>query len=113
MKKIFKYELYPLKMKMHLELPKGADILTVQMQRDKAVIWAIVDPENANEDYHFICFGTGQENLEDTINTYYMKYIGTFQQDNGYLVLHLFLDILKSYPSKQRKRKVACKCQKQ
>lgn len=71
-----------------VQMPKDAEILTIQTQNDTPCIWALVNPENANESRHFEVYGTGH-------NIYYemgidRKYIGTFQLHGGSLVFHLF-----------------------
>jgi len=69
-------------------MPKDAEILTIQTQRDKPYIWALVNPENEKELRHFEIYGTGHDiNDEEGINR---KYINTFQLYNGSYVFHLF-----------------------
>jgi len=69
----------------HIEMPKGAEILTVQNQSAVGTIWAIVNPEAPKEIRTFCIQGTG--NPFELID---YKYIGTFQQMGGALVWHLF-----------------------
>lgn len=66
-------------------MPKGAKVLTVQMQAGSPVIWAIVDPESELVDRRFRLLGTGQH-FDDWGD--YVQYVGTFQ-DGGF-VGHLF-----------------------
>ena len=47
MKTIFKKTLFLDKGTQDVEFPKGAEILTAQMQNGQACIWAIVDPKAA------------------------------------------------------------------
>lgn len=70
---------------VHLEMPVGAEILCVQMQRDKPCLWAEVEPFNPIEKRSFMIVGTGHE-IEFTNG----KYIGTFQMHGGGLVFHLY-----------------------
>jgi len=87
MKTIYKYEI-PVDDNIRLELPKGAEILSVQEQYGKPCIWAIVDPEKEVEGRLFELLGTGHNiKASEIINR---KYIGTFQLYNGALVFHLF-----------------------
>lgn len=58
MKRIFKYAI-PIADEFELELPKGAEILTFQIQYEQPVIWAIVDPDAEKEKRHFNLYGTG------------------------------------------------------
>ena len=81
---------YPVLIKDHftLELPVGAEILTVQTQRGTPHLWARVDSETEEETRYFRLSGTGHPLGEDYIRI--INYIGTFQMENGALVFHLF-----------------------
>ena len=69
-----------------LEMPKGAQILTIQMQGDSPQLWAMVDPKVEHELRRFVTYGTGHPipNSDD------LTYISTIQGYNGALVFHLF-----------------------
>lgn len=68
-----------------IEMPKGAQILTVQTQDGQGCIWAIVNPNEERQNRYFRLFGTGHPfDLLD------YQHIGTFQMRNGALVWHLF-----------------------
>ena len=67
------------------EMPKGAEILTVQTQRENPVMWVLANPENELEVRSFRLAGTGHPITEENL-----KYIGTFQLFGGDLVGHLF-----------------------
>lgn len=69
-----------------VEMPKGAKILSIQKQYDKAVVWAIVNPKHSFRKYTFHTFGTGFE-MEDYEKKHY-DYITTLQ--DGFLVWHIF-----------------------
>jgi hypothetical protein len=69
-----------------LEMPKGAEILTVQIQNDKPYIWALVDENSPIEERNFIVLGTGHSFMLSKNSVY----IGTFQEAGGRLVWHLF-----------------------
>lgn len=80
---------YPIKVTdwQFVDMPKGAKILTVQMQHETPCIWAMVDPQvNPYVARKIHIYGTGHE-IPDTLN---LDYIGTFQMHDGYLVLHAF-----------------------
>ena len=64
-------------------LPKGAKILSVQLQDEQPYFWALIDPESPREIREFRVFGTGHE-----IDDEWHKYHATFQQ--GPFVWHLF-----------------------
>jgi len=84
--KIFKY---PIEASDYfsLDLPKGAKILTVQVQHEMPFIWALVNPNVSKEMRHFKVAGTGH-NIDEHPDA--LIYIGTFQLSNGALVFHLF-----------------------
>ena len=71
-----------------IEMPKGARILTVQVQDGEPYIWAIVNPDNDTEVRGFRLAGTGHQ--LNTMGFTDMVYIGTFQLYDGGLVFHLF-----------------------
>jgi hypothetical protein len=81
---IWKYEVFP--GGFNLEIPEGAQILTVQVQGSKIYLWAIVDPEKDKELRSFVVHGTG----EPIVGIKEKNYIGTFQLHYGFLVYHLF-----------------------
>lgn len=83
MKTIRKYELEPGKTQS-IWMPGYANVLDVQLQDGKPVLWALVDPTIPNEERRFQLVWTDEEmsNLE------YAGYISTFQA--GSMVWHLF-----------------------
>lgn len=91
MKKIFKYPLEMEEATTKIEMPKYAEILTVQVGRDGPCLWAIVDPEEEKEEITLKIYATGEEldEEEDTLNSQRI-YIGTFQQTYGEHVWHVF-----------------------
>jgi len=84
MRKIYKYPLL-LTDPIDLALPRGAQVLTVQMQRGSPQMWALVDPGAGMESRRFRLLGTGI-----AFNETGLRYINTFQMREGRLVLHLF-----------------------
>ena len=80
MEKIYKYPL-ALEDKQTIEMPIGSQILCVQTQ--------------FNQPYIEI-YGTG-ESITNPFPSY-LKYIGTFQINNGHEVYHVFLNELVSVP---------------
>lgn len=85
MKTIWKYELETLDL-FGLDMPRGAEVLTVQMQKGKPCLWAVVDTGNDKENRTFAIHGTGH----DVNNADSKKYIGTYQLMGGDLVFHMF-----------------------
>lgn len=84
MKAIWKYSL-GMTDKQTIEMPAGAEILCVQEQLKRPCVWAAVESTAPMESRTFFIVGTGHE-LPD----FNAKYIGTWQEQNGYLVWHLF-----------------------
>jgi len=85
MRSVYKYQLQ-VKTKQSVYLPKGAQILSVQPQRDQVCIWALVDT-NADPfplDIHI--YGTGHE-MPEGAN---FRHLDTFQLENGALIFHVF-----------------------
>ena len=69
-----------------LEMPAGAEILSVQIQNGVPQLWAVVD-ENAKKVFRtFYVRGTGHS----TDGLEHAKFVGTFQMCSGALVFHLF-----------------------
>ena len=82
MKTIFKYRV-ELSEGFDFWVPKGAEFLCVQTQRDSAQMWFRVDPNGEKERRSFAVHGTGH----DVPGGFYR---GTFQMHGGALVFHLF-----------------------
>ena len=95
MSRIFKYEMVPredligVHPEIHVEMPRGAEILHVDAQGDRMFVWAIVVPEQPLARYSFIVLPTGGEvtwPLRD------IPHIGTLLMRGGSLVFHVFGD---------------------
>lgn len=91
MKTIWKFKVEPSEDFM-LDMPKGAEILSVQTQFGEAQMWAVVDPEAPKEKRRFCVHGTGHKMCDDIV-----RFIGTFQPSGpmmnfarGTLIFHLF-----------------------
>jgi hypothetical protein len=71
--------------RFELKMPKGAEILSLQLQGSdpEPFIWALVDPHNGDAERLFQIVGTGHEEV-----TKYHHYIGTYQE--GRFVWHVF-----------------------
>lgn len=89
---IFKYILGLIDIQ-NVELPVGAEILSVQTQNDLPCLWALVNPEWKKETVRIEIFGTG--NPIPNIDNGSRKFISTFQMYNGRLVYHVFKRIDK------------------
>lgn len=68
-----------------LYIPKGGEVLTVQIQGATPCMWVLVNPKAEIEIRTFSIVGTGHP-----IKYNLGKYIGTFQLLGGSLVFHIF-----------------------
>lgn len=88
MKTIHKYGI-GVRDQMTIEMPVGAEIISIQLQGSNICIWAIVDEEESMTVLrHFKIFGTGHDiNSIDAL-----KYLSTVQEptDSGAFVWHVF-----------------------
>ncbi len=84
---IWKYPV-PIQDRFDLTLPKGAKILTIQIQYDQLQLWALVNPGADQETRHFRLTETGHPIIKTNL-----VYISTVQQ--GQYVWHIF-EIVKS-----------------
>ena len=82
--KIYKYPL-DLADQQTISMPEGAEMLSVGLQRDRIVLWAMVNLEMANRDYIFRIVGTGNDVPEN------LQYLGTVQQST--YAWHIFLEV--------------------
>lgn len=71
-----------------VEMPEGAKVLCVQMQRGQPCMWAEVDVTAAKVNRSFSVFTTGWERS----NRYQGAYIGTVQTESD-LVFHFYQDL--------------------
>jgi hypothetical protein len=82
-----------------IELPFYAEMLTIQEQRDKLVMWCIVDTEDELEPRTFHVVGTGNPMPEPEWEEWpiMLAYVSTVQTKGGRLVWHVFLEIEGSW----------------
>jgi hypothetical protein len=86
MKTIYKNELQLLDEQI-ITIPFGAEILTVQTQRETPCLWFLVDPnEGRLQEIKIAIHGTGHIIHEPR----FKKYLGTFQLQGGSFVGHAF-----------------------
>lgn len=71
-----------------LLMPRGAEVLSVQMQGGDPQLWALVDETAPTESRAFSTYGTVKPmpDLPDIIG----RFIGTYQTHGGALVFHVF-----------------------
>jgi hypothetical protein len=85
MRTIYKYPLELVDLQT-LELPAGAELLTVQMQDGRPCLWAEVATSAPARPRTIAIYGTGNPIPGDAE----IEYIGTFQMHGGALVFHAF-----------------------
>lgn len=83
---IFKYE-FDIADHVEISMPRGAEVLAVQLQHGVPCVWARVDPSEEGEIRRFRIFGTGHDLPGLTWNG---RYVSTFQTHGGALVWHLY-----------------------
>lgn len=82
--RIWKYDL-PIADLLAVEMPKGARILDVQIQRGAVCLWVLCDEAAPKEPRHIAIYGTGNPIPDEP-----GEYIATFQMHDGDLVFHAF-----------------------
>ena len=85
MNTIWKYQL-EICDEQYLQIPSGAKILTVQIQQETVQLWACVDLDLTPVLRQIRIHGTGH----NVPNHDKLKYISTFQLQDGNLVFHVF-----------------------
>lgn len=78
----------------HIQMPRGAKLLSAQTQGDKPCLWALVDDQALTEQRRVAVVGTGHAAPEDA------QFVATFQM--GWLVFHVFDGGGESRPSEGR-----------
>lgn len=82
MREIWKFELQP---SCAIEMPAGAELLSVREQGEAICLWALVDPEAAVEVRRFVGYGTGHLVPDEPL-----KFLGTAHLQRGALVFNVF-----------------------
>ena len=87
MKRIYKYHI-PIEDKFVLNLPLEAKVLCVQVIDSEPYIWAEIDDTAVSFPLRFKVKGIGHpcDDIEE------MRYVGTFQIDNGVFIFHLYME---------------------
>lgn len=86
MKAIWKFTMHG--PRQTIEMPEGAQILSLQTQHNEPQIWALVDPGADKESRTFRAIPTGAE-----FSPAGLAYVGTFQINDGSLVFHIYEEI--------------------
>jgi len=71
------------------EMPKFAEVLSLQVQKNDLCMWVLVDPDMPKEQRHFLIVGTGHE-YDSARGLVSDNFVGTFQMYGGDLVFHVF-----------------------
>ncbi len=82
--KIYKYPV-PVTDINEISMPEGSALLSVQLQGNLPMLWALVSPEAPLTVRTLRTYGTGQP-LPDEVGTF----VDTYQLDGGRLVFHVF-----------------------
>lgn len=93
MKSVYKYEL-PIEGKPKVDMKNGADVLSVNVQYGKLVVWAMVNPKAKDGKREFLVVGTGhdiQDEGKTKIDLYKYEFVGTVLAQGGKLVLHVWV----------------------
>jgi hypothetical protein len=91
MKTIWKFEI-PVEDNFVLQMPQGAEVLSVDVQGTTPCLWALVDPDAPKVDQHFQLRGTGHSC--EGVNA--EEFVGTFMVHGGNLVFHVFTNKAKA-----------------
>ena len=83
-KTIWKWELR-VKETQVINMPSGAEVLSIQTQQGRPVLWALVNEDNPLTSRTFATYGTGFIMPENP-----GKYIGSYQNKLETLVFHVF-----------------------
>lgn len=86
---VYKYPLDGYADRQTIELPKGAQPLSVQFQNGQLCLWALVDTNLGLGRYTVQMYGTGHEIDADDLPVGH-EFLGTVQVSGGVLVFHLF-----------------------
>lgn len=84
--KIWKFELKKERTQL-VNMPEKSEIIDIQMQNDKIVMWALVSPETPEIEVKINMYGTGWETHENTSKD---EYLATVQ--DGDFVWHFFMN---------------------
>ena len=81
---IWKFGL-PLSDRVEIEMPHGAQVLSVGVQRGNPCLWALVDAHRRQVHRTFYVHGTGHPVIDPDA-----LFIGTIQLHGGALIFHVF-----------------------
>jgi hypothetical protein len=83
---IWKYPI-PVQDSFSVDMPEGATVLSVNVQRGTPCMWVLVDPERVMAPKQFLLRGTGHS---ANFGSCSVRFCGTFLVREDSLVFHLF-----------------------
>lgn len=86
MRTIWKFTLQP---ECSIEMPSGAEVLSVREQGETICLWALVDPEATVEMRRFVVLGTGHSVPDQPL-----RFLGTAHLAGGAFVFHVFEEVV-------------------
>ena len=89
---VWKYEL-KIENEQWIELPHGAKILNIDVQRGVPCLWAQVDTNMGKTSTLIVTHGTGHKMRSGD-----MTFLGTYQFDDGSFVGHVFMPLDEGHP---------------
>ncbi len=95
MQTIWKFEL-PFGSPFKISMPLYAEILCIQQDQKTGILclWALVNPDYEKEERVFCLFGTGGKVSIEM--GYDLKYVGTYQYQEGRFIGHIFERIVRT-----------------
>ncbi len=84
---VYKYELRPLG-DFPVQIHAGWKLLSIQSQKNRPILWALVDPDRPVESFWFRIVLTGENRKAEDFG---QDYLATFQLYDGDYVAHVFL----------------------
>lgn len=90
---IHKFELHPYEEEQEIDMPTGAQVLSVQEQHGQLIIWALVFTDVKLSKHKFLVLNTGaiQKHIAQGLSL--RSFIGTVQLMEGTYVVHVFKDL--------------------
>ena len=85
MNQIWKYTFHP--DTKSFDIPKGANIISVDNQHENICMWAEVDTDQPEETRYFEVIGTGHNYPAGFVT---LEYIGSVQLSGGSLIFHIY-----------------------
>jgi len=86
---VWKYPI-PVDVAFELWMPRGAAVLSVQVQGGAPCIWVLADPDAPKELRSFVTLGTGHVVGSDLLRG--CDFVGTYQLEGSALVFHLWAE---------------------